>query len=158
MHSVLSRKHSVFRRWPESQLGPINTVDSCCPLPGHVGLLRLPKENTIPIVPETINLPPASTSHYVSIMVQAESYLEFCQLQVQSLAPGINTSAIECTVCACPQLIRPVLIALYPGKSFSGSRMTTIIFWRQTKMQTFESIVHVNEIVSTYFVDMWLSL
>ncbi|VDK36849.1 unnamed protein product, partial [Taenia asiatica] len=155
---ILSRRRSPFRSWPETQLGPINAVNPRCPLPGHVGLLEIPKENKKSFVPAILNLPPTSMNHYVSIMVQAGNHLEKFDTEIQSHVPDIDTSIIECIVCACPQLIKSDLMTLFPSKNFSESRMTTIIFRHQMGMRTVESIEHIYEIFIQSAIEICVSL
>ncbi|EUB63838.1 Methylmalonic aciduria and homocystinuria type D [Echinococcus granulosus] len=146
---ILWRKRLPPRRWPETQLGPIEAVNPRCPLPGHVGLLEISKETEISLIPATLILPPTSTNHYVSIMVQADF-----DAKTQSLVPDIDTSLIEYVVCACPQLIKPDLRTLFPSKNFLGARMTTIIFRYKMEIQTIENIEQVFEIFIQSAIDI----
>ncbi|KAL5112925.1 Cobalamin trafficking protein CblD [Taenia crassiceps] len=78
--------------------------------------------------------------------------------ETQSLVPVIDTSAIECIVCACPQLIKLDLMNLFPSKSFSEAKMTTIIFRHQMEVKEVGSIEHVYEIFIRFAIDICVSL
>lgn len=89
---LVIKQRPVSTKWPETQLGPIDSVNPKYPLPGNVGVIGVMKHSPqFEITSAAVNLPCHVSEHYASVMVQALNVIEVCALLTNSYDNLLNT-------------------------------------------------------------------
>ncbi|CAH8488670.1 unnamed protein product [Schistosoma turkestanicum] len=128
---IVSNSNST-RKWPNTKLGPIDTVNPKFPLPGFVGVLLNKDEKAFEkmYAPAVHTLPPMKEEHYASLLLNIYHGKEFNESD-SALIPRISDQ-FECTIQTCPMLIQQTLADLFPSKKLSSKPLTVCILSHST--------------------------
>ncbi|XP_018654617.1 putative ribosomal pseudouridine synthase [Schistosoma mansoni] len=128
---VVSNSNST-QKWPNTKLGPIDTINPKYPLPGFVGI---PLENDEKpfekkYTPAVHTLPPIKEESY------AAALLNFSESR-PSIIPPISDQ-FECTIHTCPVLVQQALANVFPSRKLSFKPLTALILSRHTNDESLD--------------------
>ncbi|VDQ05712.1 unnamed protein product [Trichobilharzia regenti] len=119
---VVSRSRSgTSQKWPNTKLGPIDSINPKYPLPGFVGL-PVPKDEKLPerkYTPAVHTLPPLKEEKYAAVLLDVHNAMEFNDSQ-PSIIPLISDQ-LECN-----------LANVFPSRKLSTTPLTALILSHHT--------------------------
>ncbi|CAH8841739.1 unnamed protein product [Trichobilharzia szidati] len=128
---VVSRSGSS-QKWPNTKLGPIDSVNPKYPLPGFVGF-PVPKDDKLPerkYTPAVHTLPPLKEEKYAAVLLDVHNAMEFNDSQ-PSIIPLISDQ-LECSIHTCPTLVQRDLANVFPSRKLSTTPLTALILSHHT--------------------------
>nr|CAH8842044.1 unnamed protein product [Trichobilharzia regenti] len=130
---VVSRSRSgTSQKWPNTKLGPIDSINPKYPLPGFVGL-PVPKDEKLPerkYTPAVHTLPPLKEEKYAAVLLDVHNAMEFNDSQ-PSIIPLISDQ-LECSIHTCPTLVQRDLANVFPSRKLSTTPLTALILSHHT--------------------------
>nr|CAX74317.1 hypothetical protein [Schistosoma japonicum] len=129
---VIVSNSSSGQKWPNTKLGPIDTVNPRYPLPGFVGLSLNKDENSHEknFTPAVHTLPPMKEENYAAVLLDVHNAIE-CGDSQPSIIPLISDQ-LECTIHTCPMLVQRDLATVFPSRKLSATPLTALILSHHT--------------------------
>lgn len=127
------------RQWPNLALGPIDSVHPSYPLPGGVGLITEKVEESrsrLNVAPATHSLPSSREEHYTNILVETYNATELDATHNTLIPPKSET--LECSIYACPTLIKNDLASIFASKKFESTPLTAIVLSHKTSESLYQ--------------------
>ncbi|CAH8510199.1 unnamed protein product [Heterobilharzia americana] len=118
---------SSAQKWPNTKLGPIDTVNPKYPLPGFVGL-TLPKEEKSlekNFTPAVYTLPPLKEEQYAAVLLDVHNDAEFSGYS-SSIIPVISNELV-CSIHTCPTLVQRDLSDIFPSRKLLTTPLTALV-------------------------------
>lgn len=122
------------RQWPNSSLGPIDTINPAYPLPGSVGfppaLSDTKNHNKQLFTSATRTLPGTREDHYAAVLVDTYNATELDHTKHSLIPP--RSADLECTIHTCPVLIKKDLANIFASRKFETSNLTALVLSHRT--------------------------
>ncbi|CAI2727519.1 unnamed protein product [Schistosoma spindalis] len=128
---VVSNSNST-KKWPNTKLGPIDTINPKFPLPGFVGIPLVKDEKPFEkkYTPAVHTLPPIKEENYAATLLNVYNEKEFNESQ-PSIIPPVSDQ-LECTIHTCPVLVQQALANVFPSRKLSLKPLTALILSHHT--------------------------